>query len=93
MVYERFRNQDYEDYFVIYNDDVFRRPDAAYCRQVRAQYGLTMPVLYDPSGALSSVNLDNRHVHFVLETGAVVNFRDAFNDTRFEGAIQALLGP
>ena len=51
-----------------------------------------MPVLYDPSGALAAVQMDNRHVHFVLEPGALVRFRDSFDDTTFEPVIRQLLG-
>lgn len=40
--------------FVISQTHLFQPPTAQYCKQIQAQYGLTMPVLYDPSGALKS---------------------------------------
>ena len=73
------------------NDSNFGLPTASYCRQIRTQHGLTMPVLYDPDGRLAAPGLQQRHVHLVLEPGRRVFHRAESNDRTFQGAINTLL--
>ncbi len=41
-------------YFVINQDSSFAAPDATYCSGTAEAYGLTMPVLFDPTGGFAS---------------------------------------
>ena len=70
-------SESYMQFMVISQTPSATLPDATYCKQVRAQYGLTFPVLYDPTGIVAqtyqygSVNerhwvigLGNHLIHF-----------------------------
>ena len=86
-----FADRDLRSFFVLWQDDRGRPPTREQCAAVRDRNGLTMPVLMDRSGQLSSVGLDNRHVHLVMRRGAEIVFRDQFNDSRYRAAIRATL--
>lgn len=79
--------------FVIWQDDDFGRASLEFCRQVRQQYGLTMPVVvYADDRAAASVGFDRRHVHLVTDQDARIVHRSEFQDTRFRPVLDRLLG-
>ncbi len=79
--------------FVIWQNDNFDRASLEFCRQVRQQYGLTMPVLvYADDGAAAAAGFDQRHVHLVTDADARIVHRDQFNDRSFRPIIDGLLG-
>jgi hypothetical protein len=41
-------------YFVINETNTFIQPDASYCSGTAERFGLTMPVLFDPTGGFAS---------------------------------------
>ena len=51
--YQMYKNQGYKQYLLI-NAAQSGPPTSTYCAQVRDQYGLTFPVLYDPTGAFTN---------------------------------------
>jgi hypothetical protein len=44
--YQQFKDQGFQTYFYVAETPTGKAADATYCKQVRSQYGLTMPVLY-----------------------------------------------
>lgn len=53
----------------------FGTPDAATCATIRDRYGIHMPVLFDPSGALqSALGVPANEVHVVLTEGARIHW-------------------
>jgi hypothetical protein len=67
-------------------------PDAAFCDEVRQQYGLTdMPVLYD-DGAYRDLGLPANHVHLVLSRGDKIESRSQYRNDVFEPVLDELLG-
>jgi hypothetical protein len=71
----------------------YERPDAAYCAQVRAQYGFEVPVLYEPTGETQrALGVSNNDVHVVLARGNVVTFKKQYTTPEdVAAAIRALL--
>ena len=71
----------------------FTAPDAAYCKTIRDQYGLQMPVLFDPSGdVLRAFNVPTNDVHIVMQHGNKIAFKKQYTTTAaVESAINALL--
>ena len=55
--YQQFKDQGYQSFFYVAETNSGQTPDAAYCKAIRAQYGLTMPVLYGPLSILSSMGI------------------------------------
>lgn len=47
-----FAAEGFASYFVISQTQTFDEPDADYCAGIRDQFGLTMPVLFDPDHAM-----------------------------------------
>lgn len=92
-MYETYKsNPDFEAYFIIWQNDAFQPPDAAFCERTRRQYGLTMPVLIWQDAMLpEQLALDQRHVHLVMERGAKIVHRAQFNDRTFRPVIEELL--
>ncbi len=59
---------------------------------MRRQYGLTMPVLiWQNEQTPIDLGLDDRHVNFVMERGAKIVYRAAFDDAYFRPVIEQLL--
>ncbi len=81
-------------YMVIGQTPSATLPDAAYCKQVRAQYGLTFPVLYDPTGVLaqtyqySSVNERN---WVIAEGNELIHFGHYTSQSLIGALIDGLL--
>jgi hypothetical protein len=91
--YLRFANNaDFAGLFVIWQDPNFERAPVEYCRQVRDQFGLTMPVVvYTQDDGAEAVGLDRRHVHLVSGRGARITHRAEFEDQSWIEAVEALL--
>lgn len=87
---QEFLGEDFETYFIVWQDNRARPPTAEVCERIQAMMP-DVTVLYDADATLQSANLDNRHVHFVLEEGAVVRFRQAFSESGFQNAIRDTL--
>jgi len=78
--------------FVVWQDNNGDRASQDFCRQIRTQYGLTMPVVvYTTDSAAASAGLAARHVDIVSERGARVVFRSEGDDRSFITAIDDAL--
>lgn len=75
--YQQFKGQGFETYFFIASDASGKEPDAAYCKQVRAQYKLTMPVLYGSPMLLASLGITGppNDWNLVIEKGGKLYYK------------------
>jgi hypothetical protein len=82
-------------FLLITEDAQYGAPDAAYCAAVRAQYGLEVPVLYDPNRATQqALAVRSNHVHLVFGRGNVIAFKGQYSAPDDVAAvIDALLAP
>ncbi|MEQ9542461.1 MAG: hypothetical protein RIU46_37235 [Deltaproteobacteria bacterium] len=87
---QEFLQEDFEPYFVIWQNSRSGAPDQALCQQIQNMMP-DVTVLYDRDTQLRSVGLANRHVHFVLEEGSRISFRQAFSEAGFKNAIRDTL--
>lgn len=51
-MYQDYKDQGFQAYIVLLEDATGAPADANLCATIREQNGLTMPVLYDPDGAV-----------------------------------------
>jgi hypothetical protein len=70
-LYEGYKNGpsggEFEAYFIISENNQGGEPSQTFCRQLRTQYGLTMPVLRDVGGAfMAAMNTPPNHNQFVF---------------------------
>ena len=87
---------DFEGYILITQTNTpGQLADQSFCQDIRAQYNLPMPVLFDVNGDFAStMQLGSpRHWHFVYAEGNEIDFRrqNAAGDNGFEAAVNALL--
>ncbi|MFT7579618.1 MAG: hypothetical protein ACI9MR_001284 [Myxococcota bacterium] len=76
-------------FMIITDNNTFGTPNAAFCRAVRDQAGLTMPVLYDPTGqfqAAIGARFPNDLVVVVREGMELVLNRQRNANSGFEAA-------
>jgi hypothetical protein len=79
--YQSLQTQGYKQYLLINDGSGFgSTPTATYCKQVRTQYGLTFPVLYDPVGTFTSTFgfAGSNEQNLVLEEGGVIVFKGRY---------------
>ncbi|HIN86579.1 MAG TPA: redoxin domain-containing protein [Myxococcales bacterium] len=69
--YQKYKQYGYQQYLVIQTGAAFGTPaTATLCKQLREQYGLTFPVLYDPTGQLiKTYNGKPNEMNFVTGIG------------------------
>ena len=93
--FQALKDKDYGQVMVISQTGSFGVPTSAYCKEVRSQYGLTFPVLYDPTGQLGGAlgygsNSNDRST--VLSEGMVIEFQGKFaNQNSVQGTLEGLL--
>lgn len=89
------KDESYLQYIVVAQDPGFEVAGAAYCKQIRAQYGFTFPVLYDPGVSLPPTwgyTSVNEH-HWILAPGdVIIHFGKYTSQTLLESLITGLLG-
>jgi hypothetical protein len=75
-----YKPQGFQVFFYIAESGKGDPPTADYCKQVRAQYKLTMPVLYGPKEVLQTLGImgDPSDWHLMLEPGGVLVYRKQF---------------
>ena len=90
-LYDRFAEAGgpaFEMFVVVSQDDDGDAADAAFCQSVRAQYGLTMPVLFSPAGAFpSALDVPPNEVHLVTRRGGRVEHADHYGGDTIEAAL------
>ena len=91
-IYESLQSPDFEAYFIITEDASFRAPTAQYCDEIRRQYGLTMPVLFDGAQVVPrTYQIAENHSHVVLESGARIIYKAHYDDDAFVPIIEDAL--
>ena len=90
-LYERFSAEaDLGAVVVITADGDFGAPTAAYCREVREQYGLEMPVLFDTGGAFTgALGIAENDVHVIATSGLEVSWSGHYASSQVEGQLEA----
>lgn len=67
---------DYEALFLIIQDPSSNVPTSAYCNQVRAQHGLTMPVLIDDGSIMGTLGITGaNHWNIVFGEGGEIVYK------------------
>ena len=76
--FQAFKNQGYQAFFYVAEDATGATATANYCKQIRAQYGLTMPVLYGNFDELSAIGLTGSPTEWniVLSQGGLVELKN-----------------
>ena len=73
---------DYEAMIIIMEDSSFSLPSESYCKQLRTQYGLTMPVLMDDGTLTSTLGISPKnHWNIVTTEGAEVVYKKKGSNT------------
>jgi hypothetical protein len=80
-------------WFVVVATASHGAPDAAYCQTVADLYGLTMPVLFDPSGATQNVlNMRANGGQLVMSQGNVIEMNGGPDHQAVESALETIFG-
>ncbi len=91
-IYRAFSSESFAAWMVISEDAGFAAPDAADCAAIRDRYGIEMPVLIDPTGALQSLlGVAPNEVHVVLGEGARIDWVGHYAGSMVESRIRATL--
>ena len=92
--YQKYKDQNYKQYLLINEPAAFGSPPTAtYCKQIRDDYGLTFPVLYDPSGTFTSTFgfAGKNEQNLVLKQGGEIIFKDRYKGDEVKSALEAVL--
>lgn len=95
--YQKYKDLGYQQYMVIGDAAGFGSPPtASYCKQIKQQYGLTFPVLYDPTGKLAAAygyGAENER-NFVFSQGSVIEFIGHYSSqSTVDAKIASILEP
>ncbi len=94
MLYDRHEPDGLRAFVVISAADDFGPPDAALCAEVRMRYGLTMPVLYDPTGAFAStLEAPSNDYNLIMTRGMRIAWEGHYADSSVEGQLAAAFAP
>lgn len=92
--YQQYKDQGFQTFFYVSETKSGKTPDAAFCKQIRAQYGLTMPVLYGPASALSSIGISlpsNDYNVLIKKGGEIIHFKKGGGQSAVTQKIEAEL--
>ncbi len=68
----------------------FGAPSQATCAEIRDRYGLTMPVLFDPTGALQTgLDIDSNAQNVVFTRGMRIDWVGKFAEAEVASRIDA----
>lgn len=94
--YQKYKDDGFEAWILISEDASGSKPSLEYCKGIRDQYGLTMPVLIDPDGVLPGAlgySAPYNEWHFLLDEGAALSFKGKYpNQDQLDARIEAGLG-
>ena len=78
--FQSYKDQGYKQYLLI-NAGTSGPPTSSYCKQVRDQYGLTFPVLFDPTGAFTQTYgfAGGNEQNLVLKEGGEIVFKGRYS--------------
>lgn len=93
--YQDYKAQGYKQYLLINDASGFgSKPTSTYCKQIRDMYGLTFPVLFDPTGAFTAAYgfTGSNEQNIVLDEGGVIIYKKRYANqnevkTVIEGAL------
>jgi len=93
--YQQYKDLGFEAWIVIAEDASGDDPSFDYCKGVREQYGLTMPILMDPNHVLPDAlgySAPHNEWHFLLGEGVELLFKGKYPsqaqiDLRIEEAL------
>jgi peroxiredoxin len=72
-LWDQYRDHQFAMWFIVTGDATNTAPDAAYCRVVEEEFGLTMPVLFDPEAATAeALGMPGNSGELVLSRGNVI---------------------
>jgi hypothetical protein len=88
--YQKFKDDGYQQYLLIQQGSSFGAPaTAALCKQIRQKYGLTFPVLYDPTTKLKQLYQGKfNEMNYVVGAGAKLLHKGQYTPS---GTIESLL--
>lgn len=79
-------------YMVVSEDSDFAVADAADCAEIRDRYSLTMPVLYDPTGAVqTALDIDSNATNVIFDRGMRIRWKDKYAEAEVAGQLAAAL--
>lgn len=79
-------------YMVVSEDRDFAVADAADCAEIRDRYSLTMPVLYDPTGAVqTALAIDSNATNVIFERGMRIRWKDKYAESEVADQLAAAL--
>lgn len=81
-------------FFIIAETNFGTDPDSQYCAQVRDAFGLTMPVLYDPTGSALTqfVSGGKNDWSFVLDAAGVTQLKQKYAGSAAWTKVDQVLG-
>jgi len=91
-IWQSYRDQGLSGVVVVTADASYDAPTAELCAEVRDRYGLTMAVLFDPTGALSSgLDVRSNAVNVLFTEGMRIEWKGRYAESEVEGRIAGLL--
>lgn len=82
--------EDFEMFFVVAENDDGGPADAAFCRTIRDQYGLSMPVLWQPEGLFAdTLDIPPNEFHIVMGPGNEILWLQHYGEGGVRGALDA----
>jgi hypothetical protein len=92
-LWTKYQGESFALWFVITAKASMEAPDAAYCNLVTEQYGLTMPVLYDPTGVTeSTLGLRVNAGSLLLQQGNVIELNGPWAISMIQDSLQSTFG-
>jgi hypothetical protein len=91
--YQALKDQGFQAYFFVAETASGQVPDADYCKQIRSQYGLTMPVLYGDADILAPLGIvgSPNDWSLVIANGGQLLLRQKSGQTAVANAINGEL--
>jgi len=91
-IWQSHREQGLQALVVVTADSSYDAPTAELCAEVQERYGLTMPVLYDPTGAFASaLEVQSNAVDIVFSSGVEIEWKGRYDSADVDGQITAVL--
>ena len=94
--YQKYKDQGLQAWILLSEDANGDSPSLEYCKGIRDQYGLTMPVLIDPDGVLPGAlgyAAPLNEWHFLLGEGDALLFKGKYpNQDQLDARIEEALG-
>lgn len=91
-IWQSYRDQGLSGVVVVTADASYDAPTAELCAEVRDRYGLTMPVLFDPTGALpSGLDVRSNAVNVLFSEGMRIEWKGRYAESEVGGRIAGLL--